>query len=594
MDHINMSEDEKMRCEMKEKLTYIGAIRFLMTYARKYTKHFLCFFIGWLFDTVITILTPAIFGMLIDEIVYYQHVGVFIKISLTFFLMLLFSCVLYFFIYAQHQYLMGMFTRDIRKDLYKHWQECQAEYLTGAHVGDGVTMIHSYSHECLLFLIKNVIHFSNGIIKLLCALIYLLVTNWKIGLLIMAIGPLSVYLNSLVGEKLKRYGYQQKECNRDYMGWIFEILSSLREIRMLGSQNKVESDLTSKQTVLFGLKYKTKVVTFIANNAISLINLSSTLMVYVISGILASRGQLTVGELLIFLSLFNVITDQIKRSSSTYIDSQNRISTVQYVYDFLKTPTEEQDDRKENLIVKEGRIEFKNVSFSYALDKTLINNLSLLIEGGQRLAIVGFSGCGKTTLINMLAGFYNPNEGNIYVDGQNIRACTVHSLRENIGIVSQDVYIFDGTIKENILFGKMDAPENEILAACKKANILQEILALPGGFETVIGENGTQLSGGQKQRIAMARTFLKNPAIIVFDEATSSLDEKTESAIFLEWSKLFHGRTTIVIAHQLKAVKLCDKVAILQEGKITSLELTGEIIEHNPDFQQLFALNKEN
>jgi ABC-type bacteriocin/lantibiotic exporter with double-glycine peptidase domain len=277
---------------------------------------------------------------------------------------------------------------------------------------------------------------------------------------------------------------------------------------------------------------------------------------------------------------------------NSYLDAQNRISYIQRIYDFMHSPTEDTWEGKNELIITEGNISFYNINFAYNKSNIVLDDFSIDIKAKERFALIGKSGCGKTTLAYMLIGFYRPQNGYIEIDGQKLSDCTLKSIRDNIGIIQQDILLFDGTIKENLLLGNKKASDDDIASACQRAGIWDFISSLPNTIDTIIGTNGIGLSGGQKQRIAIARIYLKNPKIIIFDEATSSLDSKTEEQIYESWKSLLSGRTSIIIAHRQSSVMLCEKAAIVENGKISDIGIPSEMAENNENFKILFALEE--
>ena len=238
----------------------------------------------------------------------------------------------------------------------------------------------------------------------------------------------------------------------------------------------------------------------------------------------------------------------------------------------------------------EGEIEFRHVSFGYDQKRMILNDISFKVEKGKTLALVGSSGGGKTTICHLLPNFYHVSKGEILIDGVNINDLTYASLRENIGIVQQDVFLFGGTIYENILYGRLDATYDEVIEAAKGANIYDYVMSLPDGFDTEIGERGVKLSGGQKQRVAIARVFLKNPPILILDEATSALDNTTEILIQKALDRLCHGRTTIVVAHRLTTIKNADNILVIQNGKIAEEGNHDALMAKNGVYSHLYNL----
>ena len=260
---------------------------------------------------------------------------------------------------------------------------------------------------------------------------------------------------------------------------------------------------------------------------------------------------------------------------------------------FMEIMAEEEefdDPTNPNLVVSAGAIEFKNVNFQYNEQKEILKNINLKIQPGKKLALVGPSGGGKTTICHLIPNFYRINEGEILIDGQNINSVRLDSLRKNIGIVQQDVFLFNGTIRENILYGRLDATEEEIIDAAKKANIHDYVMTLPDGYETQIGERGVKLSGGQKQRLSIARVFLKNPAILILDEATSALDNTTEILIQSALDELCKGRTTLIVAHRLSTIKTADEIIVIANGIIKEQGTHDELIDLDGIYAKLYSL----
>ena len=317
------------------------------------------------------------------------------------------------------------------------------------------------------------------------------------------------------------------------------------------------------------------------------------MVLYAVLAFLALYENLSIGSVIVILTYFSILTESLSRVSSNYMDAQNRISIIQRMKDLMDQPMVESQEGKEVLKVREGDIVFQEVSFSYQDNEPVIENLNLHIGQGEKIAIVGESGCGKTTLSYMLLGFYKPEAGEIRIDGKRISDCTLESVRHNIGVVQQEVLIFDGTIRYNIMLGNENATEEELIRACKAAGVYDFVMEMEDQFETLLGKNGRLLSGGQKQRIAIARIYLKNPPILIFDEATASLDNETELQIHEAWEKILKGRTAIVIAHRQSSVMLCDKVAILSHGRIAETGSPDDMVKGSDRFRTLFAIREE-
>jgi ABC-type multidrug transport system fused ATPase/permease subunit len=583
---------KKERASKPEKLNYFTAVKFLSKYIIKHKRNFIMFYFGWLLDTILSVATPILFGIMIDEIVYYQNIDSFIKNSLFFVTLAVFSCILYFLIYAQHHYLSSMYTFDIKRDVFDHLQKTDAEYMSDVPTGDIISTLQRYSMECMHFVIRNIIHLFNRILNIIAIAAYLFVIDWKIGIVALLVAPVSVLVNSKFGKKIRGYGDKQREYYMGYVSWVFEIFTALRDIRMLGAQKKTDEIFKDNHKKMFGVNIKSSIDSMTANNIIAFTKLAVQLIIFTLTGYAAASGSITVGLLTVVVAFYGDLSSGFASVSNSWLDAQNRVSYIQHIYDFMNSPTEDNEGGKSVLAITEGKITFNNINFSYKKSNTVLQGFTLDVSPGDRFAFVGKSGCGKTTLAYMLIGFYRPQSGYIEIDGQKLSDCSLKSIRQSIGLIQQDVLVFDGTIKENILLGNRNATDEQIISVCEQAGLWDFIETLADGLHTVIGTKGLGLSGGQKQRIAIARIYLKNPKIIIFDEATSSLDGETEESVHAAWKGVLKGRTSIVIAHRQSSVMLCEKVALIEDGKVVSIGNPQEMEKNNETFKTLFAVKE--
>jgi len=575
-----------------KKLNYFTAIKFLSKYIGHHKKNFIMFYFGWFFDMLLGIVMPILFGIMIDEIVYHQNLPSFLRISLVFVIMSVFSCVLYFLIYAQHQYLMSMYVYDIQRDIFRHLQKANAEFMTDAKTGDIIATVQHYARECMHFVIRNIIHITNGCINLVLLTIYIFIISPWIGLLMLAAVPVSVIINARFGKKIRGYSNEQREYYGGYISYIYEVFTAIKDIRLLGAVKKVNRDVISRCKKMFSVNIKSGISTITAQNIINGTNLIIQLAIFTLTAYLVNGGNMTIGLLTIVMAYFTSLTWQVRNISNSYLDAQNRVGYIQRIYDFMNAPTEEGWLGENTLSIHNGEIIAKDVTFAYQKSGDVLQGFNLHIKPGERIALCGKSGCGKTTFGYMLLGFYEAQGGNISIDGQNLSDCTLKSIRQNIGMISQDVLLFDGSIKENLLLGKPGASEDEIISSLQKAGIWNHVSGLSNGINTVIGRNGIGLSGGQKQRIAIARIYLKNPSIIIFDEATSSLDSETEKQIHEAWEAMLAGRTSIIIAHRQSSVMMCDRAALMENGKIIEIGVPKGLEKSSAAFKELFALRE--
>lgn len=574
-----------------KKLHYFDAIRFLARYMKEYQKNFIMFYVGWLADSVLAIILPILFGIMIDEVVYYRNLDSFVKVALVFLACILFSGGLYFLLYAQHGYLMNMFVFSVRRDVFKHLQKCEAEYLTGVSTGEILAVLQEYPSECMHFIIRNMIHLYNGILMAFLYGIYLVIIDWRIGLVALLAAALSLSVNTNFKERIGTLGRKERKAYGEYVGWMYEAITALLEIRMLGGQEKVKKRLEEKQKAIFHIGIKISISSLTSRNIVNFTGLAIRLVIYGISAGLAAGGNITLGTLTVIFSFYDKLSGKISQISQNVLDAQRRISYIQSIYGFLLT--KEEPEKTAKLHIEKGEVAFCGLSFGYENCEELLINITFTVQPGEHVAIVGKSGCGKTTLAYLLIGFYRAKEGFIAIDKQKLETCSLKSVRGSIGYVQQDVLVFDGSIRENLLLGNLRATKEQILQAYRAAGLGPFIDSLPQGADTVIGSRGIGLSGGQKQRIAIARIYLKNPKIVIFDEATSALDSETEEEIHRAWKKALAGKTAIIISHRQSSVMLCDRVVVLEHGQIVESGIPEKMARESERFQTLFAIPKE-
>lgn len=576
--------------EKGETLSFFGALRFVNQFLDNMHLQFVLFYFGWLFDTIIGVLSPVLFGVMINQMVYYRNLPVFIEVGMVFFGLSVFSCIQYFLLYELYGHFKNGLIYRVRCRLYSVVLKMDARTMADTNYGDMAQLIQWQVMECIDFVVRNVIHNINNYINILiCLAIAFLIQPW-IALVLTVMVPVSVLISYKYGKRIRKQHAKNQEAYGKYISWLYEIFNALRDIRLLGAEKRVNRLFHKHQETLVNTRVKAGFETLKAEHIIANSNTWIQMVLYAVLAVLAFLGGLSIGSVFVILVYFDSLTESLRSVSNRYMDAQFRISVIRRMKDLMEQPVEKEREEGACLSVKQGDIRFREVSFAYLEGQPVAENLDLHIRGGEKVAIVGESGCGKTTLSYMLLGFYEPRSGQIEIDGQNIAECSLHSIRDKVGVVQQDVLIFDGTVRYNIMLGNESAAEEELIRACKAAGVYDFIMEMEDGFDTVLGREGRELSGGQKQRVAIARTYLKNPPIIIFDEATASLDNETEAQIHEAWKKVLEGRTAIIIAHRQSSVMLCDRAAIMKDGHIIETGAPEELLKDNDDFRKLFAV----
>lgn len=561
-------------------------------YAKSYWHNFLIFYIGYLFDYALYIVIPIISGIMIDQIVYYQNVSIFLRLGLLQLSFVVFYSYVYFFTQNQHSYLTSHFTYNLKSDAFRHLMKCSPKYLSGTSTGELMTIIDNYTGEALNFFLKNFIHNINNFLNVVFCMVFILIISWKLGLIVMILVPISVIISRYFGEKLRIYADERQKRYSKYNGKVFELLKSLRDIKLLTAQKKVFNDFAEDNKTLIRLNIKSSLTQMNGQNILNGSQFILQLILFLALAYFAYINDITIGSMLVVLAYYADVRLCVGALVNAHLDAKMRIEYIKSLYDFTRQPEEADLHEGDDLILTNGAIQYNNVCFQYD-EKPLLKNVSFQIKCGKKVGIVGKSGCGKSTLTYMLLRFYEPQKGDIQIDNIPIGKVSLYSLRKNIGIVLQEAFLFNATIRENILLGQNDVSDEEVFQACQRAGIAEFIKSLPEQLDTVIGDGGRGVSGGQSQRIAIARIYLQNPQIIIFDESTSSLDDETEKGIFEAWDEVLCGKTTIIIAHRLNSILQCDEAIVIKDGEIYETGDPKELLIHSDYFKQVFAKEGE-
>lgn len=485
-------------------------------------------------------------------------------------------------------------TEDIRREMFAHIQRLSLRYLDAHPYGDIVSRNIADVDTFADGLLMGFTQFFTGILTIVSTLVMMFVLNWIIALAVFVLTPLSLFIAKFISTKTYKLFRTNSQIRGEQTAFIDEMVGNLKVVQAFSH----EDENVEKFDDINGRLAKSSLdSTFFS----SLPNPTTRFVNALVYAAVALAGALTiiyptvlpiafdVGRLSTLLSYSNQYTKPFNEITGVITELQNAIACAGRIYELLDEPEQIPDkpDAKELTGVK-GDVTFKDVSFSYSEEKKLIENLNIAAKAGQRIAIVGPTGCGKTTLINLLMRFYDVDGGSISVDGEDIRGVTRSSLRRNYGMVLQDTWLKNGTIKQNIAMGKPDATDEEIIEAAKNAHSHKFIMQLENGYDTVISEDGDNLSQGQKQLLCITRIMLSLPPMLILDEATSSIDTRTEMQIQGAFAKMMEGRTSFIVAHRLSTVKNADLILVMRDGKIIERGTHEELIALGGFYNKLY------
>ena len=508
--------------------------------------------------------------------------------------LILFQCYCNYYI-ANYGHVMGAnIEYDMRAEIFAHFQKMSFSFYDDQKVGQLMSRITSDLFDITELLHHGPENLTISFIKILGALAILISINAKLALAAFVLVPFMIVYAYFFNKKMK----QTFRMNRIKIAAINEqIEDNLSGIRVVKSFANEELENKKFKVGNDGfLQAKKNNYKYMGgyNSGLTAFTTTINLLVIIVGGVMIIKNMVGVTDLLTFLLYINIFTDPVKTLIDFTEQFQNGYSGYERFRQILTLEPEIQD--KEDAVdmnnVK-GRITFEDVSFRYNDNEhRVLKHINLDVKAGSYIALVGSSGAGKTTLCNLIPRFYEVSDGKIMIDGTDIRDVKLKSLRDNIGMVQQDVYLFAGTIFENIRYGRPDATKEEVIEAAKEANAYDFIMSLPNGFDTDIGQRGIKLSGGQKQRLSIARVFLKNPPILIFDEATSALDNESEKIVQQSMEKLAKNRTTLVIAHRLSTIRNAEKILVLTENGIEEEGTHRELIEKHGIYYELYKMTE--
>lgn len=480
-------------------------------------------------------------------------------------------------------------TRDIRNEAFRHIQHLPLSYLDSHPHGDIVSRVISDVDTFADGLLMGFTQLFTGVITILGTLLIMLHIQWGIALVVVLITPISLIVAAFIAKSTYSMFRSQTEIRGEQTAWIDEAVGGVKVIRAFGRESASMAEFDEINDRLTGASLKAIFFSSLTNPCTRFVNSVVYAGVGLTGALIAISGGISVGNLTSFLNYANQYTKPFNEISGVVTELQNALACAGRVFELIETPpmTPDPEDAEsaENF---RGEVRIQDLCFSYRPDRPLIDGFCLSVKPGQRVAIVGPTGCGKTTLINLLMRFYDPVSGTISMDGVDTMRLRRGDLRRNVGMVLQDTWLMAGTIRENIAMGRPDATDEEILEAAKKAHAHSFIKRLPQGYDTPIGEAGGSLSQGQKQLLCIARVMLCLPPMLILDEATSSIDTRTEAKIQKAFDTMMEGRTSFVVAHRLSTIREADVILVMRDGHIVEMGRHEELLKRDGFYARLY------
>lgn len=479
--------------------------------------------------------------------------------------------------------------KDVRMNAFGHLQKLPLKYVDSHPYGETISRIITDVEQFSDGLLMGFSQLFTGVVTIAGTLAFMLSINVKISLIVIFITPLSLFVASFVAKKTYNMFKIQSETRAQMTSLVDEMVGNQKVVQAFGYGKRSLEQFDTINEELKTCSIRAIFFSSITNPSTRFVNGLVYSGVGIFGAVLAMQGVITVGQLSCFLTYANQYTKPFNEISSVLTEIQNAFACAKRVFDFIDEEVETKD--KEGALIlqqTDGSMELQHISFSYRKDTPLLKDLNLHVKQGQKVAIVGPTGCGKTTLINLLMRFYDIDAGKIYVSGHDVKEITKDSLRANFGMVLQDTWLKSGTIAENIAYGKPEATRAEIIEAAKAAHAHGFIKRMSDGYDTVISEDGGNLSQGQKQLLCIARVMLKLPPILILDEATSSIDTRTEIKIQEAFQKMMEGRTSFIVAHRLSTIKEADIILVMKDGNIVEQGNHEELLARNGFYAKLY------
>ena len=542
-----------------------------------------------------TVVLPWIIKDLVDQVLSEKDAEKLTYIALSVVVIFLFRG---FFFYGQSYLISYVGQRvviDIRREVFKKIQRLSMAFYDKNKTGTIMSYVTNDVNALQTGLVDNIVEMITEGVILVASIVAMIYLDWKLFLFSLCTFPVVIMFIDFFGKKIRASGGKIQGATADLTSVLQEVVSSARVIKSFVREEYEINRFEEQNMHNFRAQMKYVKLSATLTPTIEFVAAIGVTMILWFGGNSVIDGDITAGALVAFLTYAVNISNPIKRLSRVIANIQKALAAADRVFDVLDLPELIQNKSNAQLLPHvKGNVYFNNVSFAYNTDEPILDNVSFSATPGQVVALVGPSGAGKSTVASLLPRFYDVTGGSIVIDGLDIREVTMESLREQVGIVPQETMLFNGSVYDNILYGRLDATEEEVMAASKAANAHNFITELPNGYDTQLGDRGVNISGGQRQRIAIARAILKNPQILILDEATSALDTESERVVQEALDRLMVGRTSFVIAHRLSTIKNADKILVMEKGKIVEEGNHDELMAKDGLYAHLYQIQYRN
>ena len=563
----------------------------VLRFAKPYRWYLLAALVSAVLSVSLTLYAPVLIGRGIDQIiapgkVYFDNLlPILIELGIVAVLAAIF------------QWLLTLCTnivtyktvRDLRSAAFEHMEELPLSNIDSRPHGDIISRIINDIDSVSDGLLQGLSQLVTGIITIAITLVYMLAINFKVGLVVVVITPLSLFVASFIAKHSFDMFRRQSAIKGQLSGCIEELVGNQKVVKAFSYEERAQQQFDRINHQLYDVGVKAQFYSSLTNPCTRFVNGVVYAAVAIVGALSCIAGGFSVGALSSFLTYANQYTKPFNEISGVITELQTAIASAKRVFDVIDEPAQQPDEPDAaHPTGCKGQIEIDRVSFSYEKSHPLIRDFHLQVKPGQRIALVGPTGCGKTTMINLLMRFYDVDAGEIRVDGQPIKKIGRDSLRSLYGMVLQDTWMFKGSVRDNIAYGKPDATDEEVVAAAKAAHAHSFIMRLPQGYDTVLAEDGGNISQGQKQLLCIARAMLTKPSMLILDEATSSIDTRTEIKIQQAFAQMMEGHTSFVVAHRLSTIREADCILVMKDGQIIEQGTHQQLLEKKGFYHQLY------